>query len=477
MQKRILCVVLAYCCVWGNVRLAAGGLTLPQRVVSKIVAKVGKVSQLGQKVGVAALVVGVCANLLSCGEEGFFYRDYAANEAQGLPIMQGATTASETQVFVLTESRDNYIYSLLDEHGEMISPATSDKRTRQGADEVMQHMSFQGLNPNSEYLLQVHTLAGELLDERELRTLDPSRQELRFAFGSCMHDYEPQGDIWQQMVALHPDVIFLIGDNVYTNTAGDITIPDFMWVRYVSARQWINLFRSRQLIPVVAVWDDHDYGMSNGDLTYPYKSEALEIFKTFFVSDKTDNFYQPNIGAASFFSIYGYNFFLLDNRSFRTPRFNSPEWHFGEAQSQWLLDNLAGVDNAFIISGDQFFGGYIEKDSFQGNHPERFVDFLAELKASDAKVAFLSGDRHFTEIMQIPVELLGYQTYEFTSSPLHSNYRGLPRNNPLRIAGQASAKNNFMLIEASKTSDGLQLQVTSYTVGGKLLFSGEYKID
>ena len=79
--------------------------------------------------------------------------------------------------------------------------------------------------------------------------------------------------------------------------------------------------------------------------------------------------------------------------------------------------------------------------------------------------------------MEIPEELLGYQTYEFTSSPMHSSYRTLPRGNPLRIAGKASAKNNFMLIEASKLGTGLHLRATSYTVGGTVLFSGDYTID
>ena len=110
----------------------------------------------------------------------------------------------------------------------------------------------------------------------------------------------------------------------------------------------------------------------------------------------------PNIGAASFFSIYGFNFLLLDNRSFRTPHGSSPQWHFGAQQVQWLLQSLASKDYAFLFSGDQFFGSYFPKDSFQRNHPQRLTDFLAQLRASEAKVVFMSGDRHYTEVMRIP---------------------------------------------------------------------------
>ncbi len=474
----LLCAVsLFFCCVFVVDSSAVGAFSNASQAVSKIIAA-SKTSKLGQRVLTTAMVVATCANLLSCGDwEQEAYRDFITNEAEGLPIMQGATTSTQTQVFVLTTQSDDYDFSLVDGEGNEIFPVVIDRGSRQGYERVVQHVSFKGLIPNSTYLLQVHSAAGELLDERELQTLDPSKQELRFAFGSCMSDYHPQGDIWLQMVALSPDVIFLVGDNVYTNNISPITAPDFMWMRYVSTRSTLNLFRSRQLIPVIAVWDDHDYGMSNGDLSYPHKEESLSIFKTFFASNDTENFYMPDIGAASFFSIYGYNFFLLDDRTFRTPQGSSPEWHFGEAQSRWLLNNLVSKDYAFLISGDQFFGGYIPKDSFQGSHPERFVDFLHELKSSDTKAVFLSGDRHFAEIMEIPVEVLGYSTYEFTSSPVHAilHRKRLPRN-PLRVAGE-DPMDNFMLIEASKLSTGLRLTATSYTVGGAVLFSGDYTID
>ena len=312
-------VSLSFCCVFVAKHSHAGALLSAKHAVSKIISA-SKASQLGHRILTTTMVVAACANLLSCGDleqEAYQHLNTnelkdppITNELKGLPIMQGATTASQTQVFVLTAKRDNHVYSLLDGVGNEIAPALLDRDEYPGNEYVMQHMFFRGLTPDSEYLFRVHSFTGELLDERELRTLDPSRQAVRFAFGSCMSDYVPQGDIWQQMVALKPDVIFLIGDNVYTNNFSPITPPDFMWIRYVSTRRFLNLFKDRQLVPVVAVWDDHDYGMSNGDLIYPHKEEALSIFTAFFASYETDNFYMPNIGAASFFSIYGYNFFF-----------------------------------------------------------------------------------------------------------------------------------------------------------------------
>ena len=393
-------------------------------------------------VATAAVFVGMCANLLSCdlNREHQTYRNLIVSEetAGGLAIMQGVTTEHQTQIFVLTETSSDHIFSLLDEKGREILPATVDfNKLPHGSGHTMHKLLFQELTPNTMYLFQARSPATEeLVDERELQTLSSSRQDLRFAFTSCMLDYYNQEDIWQQMVALDPDVIFLIGDNVYADVLKDMATPSDLWIRNIETRDRINLFRSKRLIPVVATWDDHDYGMNNAGRDYPYKEESLVVFKTFFASDQSENFNMPGIGVASSFTLYGYDFFLLDDRTFRTPIGESPEWHFGNEQSQWLWSNLQGKSHAFLISGDQFFGGYSPKDSFQGHHPERFSDFLDKLQASDTRVVFLSGDRHFTEIMKIPHEMLGYQTYEFTASPVHTIPKPFIFPKPFTNSGQ-----------------------------------------
>ena len=185
------------------------------------------------------------------------------------------------------------------------------------------------------------------------------------------------------------------------------------------------------------------------------------------------------MGTAAFFKLHGFNFFLLDNRTYRTlDKKADQQQHYGKAQLQWLWDNLAGKDYALLVGGDQFFGGYHRFESFEGNHRTAFARFLAKLKTLSSKVAFLSGDRHITEIMRIPDELLGYETYEFTASPIHAklypgNWDKIP--NPRQIESH-DMQHNFMLLELERLADGLRLQATSYAKGGKLLFSGDYTL-
>ena len=413
----------------------------------------------------------------------------ATPPAARLAIMQGVTGNDYTQVLVLTRGEHGYRFVLVDAQGKELSPARRRVGRQAGSSWRVQRVVFHNLTPRTAYLLRVYQ-QGKLLDERRLRTRDPQRRKLRFAVASCMDDHTPQGDIWQQMLAWHPDVVFLIGDNVYadrhikgikygTQSRDVMATPAELWRRHVETRNYVALFKSAELVPVVATWDDHDYGINNGGRDYPYKKEALAVFDAFFASQPSAHYQRAGLGTAAFFTIYGFNFFLLDNRSFRAVKVKaSKQQHYGHKQLQWLWRSLHGKNYALLVSGDQFFGGYHRFESFEGNHRAAFARFLAKLKTLPTKVAFISGDRHVTEIMRIPAPQLGYQTYEFTSSPIHAklypgNWDTIP--NPRQIASH-ELQHNFMLFELERPPDGLRLHAASYTKGGKLLFSGDYTL-
>lgn len=416
----------------------------------------------------------------------------AGADPSSMAVMQGTTGQEQTQVFVLVSNTEEYRFSLhSDSHGKLL-PFLSTRSRYGDSPQVMHRVLFKNLTAGAVYLFQVHRISGELVTERRVRTLAPGRQKLRFALASCMNDSFDQGDIWQQMLALRPDVIFLLGDNVYADkkikgvkaikpTKGKkqiVATPAELWRRQAETRNYISLFKSYDLIPVIATWDDHDYGKNDGGRNYRFKDESLAIFKSFFVSDQSDNFRVPGIGVASHFTIYGYNFFLLDNRTFRTVNATSPQKHFGAEQLQWLWRGLQGKDYAFLLSGDQFFGGYHDSDSFQGSHRRKFFDFLAKLRTLDSRVVFFSGDRHYAEIMRIPERMLRYQTYEFTTSPIHAKPDNISWNNPpnvLRVQGYDKT-HNFMFVEATKGARQLSLQVSAHSHGGRVLFSGTYTV-
>src|SRR6185369_14543606 len=145
-------------------------------------------------------------------------------------------------------------------------------------------------------------------------------------------------------------------------------------------------------------------------------------------------------------------FYLMDDRTFRQPNKNQttaePYGHWGQPQHEWLLNNLTQNETpTWIINGNQFFNGVAlsYKEAFEQNHPAEFVTFIDNLKAVKAPVVFASGDVHLSEIMRIPKERIGYETFEVTSSSMHS-FVGTGWQNPMRLQGAYTLEYNFLVV-------------------------------
>ena len=228
-----------------------------------------------------------------------------------LAIMQGVTGDDYTQVLVLTQGSAGYRYVLADAQGKKLSPTEVKVSQHDSSAWRVQRVVFNNLKPNSSYLLRVYQ-HDKLRDARSLSTRNPQRRKLRLAFASCMDDRTPQDDIWQQMLALRPDVIFLIGDNVYadkhikgikygTKSWHVMASPADLWHRYVETRNTIDLFKSEELVPVVATWDDHDYGINNGGRDYPYQQEALRGLRCVLCQSAERTLSTGRLGHGGFF--------------------------------------------------------------------------------------------------------------------------------------------------------------------------------
>jgi alkaline phosphatase D len=224
---------------------------------------------------------------------------------------------------------------------------------------------------------------------------------------------------------------------------------------------------------VFAVWNDHDYGKNDGDRTFNGKTESTDIFLTFFAQRKPAPGFEPGPGVSSWWNAYGAHFAFLDNRSFRSPNgLDIPDQtHFGEAQDKWLSEHLQISHEAvFLISGDQFFGGYHPFESFEGNHPKRFLAELLEWKAAGAPLVFMSGDRRLSEILKVPAARLGYTTYELTSSPIHAQPSEAKYPSPNQLVG-ADGQCNYIILELIRSERNfVQLDVQAFGLERKQLY-------
>ena len=324
---------------------------------------------------------------------------------------------------------------------------------------------------------------GAIIDERTLETLDTRKTRARWAIASCMDDHfrELQASMWRDVQAHRPDLLLLIGDNVYADARAGQKIPpeemtpSLIWTRYVETWLTLELFRMKRLIPSVATWDDHDFGMNDGNRSFRHRSEALAIFDAFYAQEAIRGSLERGPGLARSFKAWGQQFLLLDNRSFRSPKGERPQTHFGREQTDWILGKLHAFSGpSILVSGDQWFGAYHSFESYEGDHPDDFAEFLSRVRATNRKVFFVSGDRHLTELMRLPEDILGYETYELTSSAIHAKvYPSLwgEAPNPRQIEGEANIQNYAVVESEAIEGGGLKLWMSAWGPERKELFS------
>ncbi len=99
----------------------------------------------------------------------------------------------------------------------------------------------------------------------------------RIAFGSCSDQTKPQ-PIWSPILADAPDLFILLGDNVYADTDD----PAQLQAAYTTLGNIPGFARLRQSTPIMATWDDHDYGRNDIGKDYVSKDASRRIMLDFF---------------------------------------------------------------------------------------------------------------------------------------------------------------------------------------------------
>jgi alkaline phosphatase D len=306
----------------------------------------------------------------------------------------------------------------------------------------------------------------------ELRQPHTSRTLTRIAFGSCAFQSVPQ-PIFRQVVASKPDLYISLGDAIYgdydieTKTAYEVT-PESLrreWQVLADNPDWQYLVKN---VPVMATWDNHDYGHHSAGAEFPLKKESAEIFLDFFAEPSSSARRQRlGIYDAMVFGPEGrrVQIILLDTRSFKSPpvlaqraegeggslgkyaQNRNPEATLlGREQWGWLEQQLTTpAELRLIASSGQIIADQKGMDEW-GNYPlerQRLFDLVASAGAE--RVLFLSGNVHFSEISvadQGPFPLV-----DFTSSGLtHINEVYPTAANRYRVAGPLVAE-SYGLVE------------------------------
>lgn len=309
--------------------------------------------------------------------------------------------------------------------------------------------------------------------------------EFTVAVGSCAYHNDSydlpktrfggHNQIFDSIAAKAPAFMLWLGDNVYFRSH-EWTSLEGMSARHRATRHAPYLAKLAQATAHVAIWSDHDYGPNDSDGSFVMKGAALQAFKRYWPNP---SYGLPGVPGIFTKVSYGdVDFFLLDDRFHRYPnRYpNTPDKAmYGPAQLEWLKQALIGSDATFkiVASSGQFWNVRNRFESFFNYPAEQRVlrDWLAEQRISG--VVFLSGDRHFTELLRVPREG-AYPLYEFTSSPLTSAPAplrdGHEAGNPDLVPGTLFNQRNFGLLRFTGARRSRALTFETYDSNGAQLW-------
>lgn len=307
--------------------------------------------------------------------------------------------------------------------------------------------------------------------------------EFTLATGSCAYineaDFDRPGkpygseyQIFTKIFEQKPDLMLWLGDNVYYREP-DWATRTGMYHRYSHARSQPELQPLLASTAQYAIWDDHDYGPNDGDGTWIHKEMAWEVFKNFWGNP---TFGLPGQkGCTTWFQYNDVDFFLLDNRYFRTPNFceSCPNRSsMGKEQMDWLLASLAASRAPFkiVAVGGQVLTTSDNDETLAHFFPADRDTMLRHIEREKIKgVVFLTGDRHYTELSET-TNSNGDKVWDLTCSALTSGSYTNPEKrekNIYRVAGTVVDVHNFALLKFSGPRKERQLEIKVIDVEGK----------
>lgn len=311
--------------------------------------------------------------------------------------------------------------------------------------------------------------------------------DFSFATGSCAYINEPKYDrpgtpygdayqIFEDIYKKEPNFMLWLGDNTYLREA-DWNSKTGIHHRYTHTRSTPQMQAMLGSMHHYAIWDDHDYGPNNSDRSYPMKKVTEETFKLFFANPN----YIFDEGTTGTFQWADCEFFLMDNRYWRTPNNRTDiENHdiIGERQMQWLLDAMVNsfAPFKFVVIGGQFVNPMKEHEKHANYAPQermRLIKAIEKLKIDG--VIFLTGDVHHTELSKLDLKD-GYPLYDLTVSPLTSGVAGRnAENNELQVPGTLIKKRSYAHISVNGSRKERKLNIKVYDSNGIEQWTKEIK--
>ncbi|MBI1339475.1 alkaline phosphatase family protein [bacterium] len=278
---------------------------------------------------------------------------------------------------------------------------------------------------------------------------DQASRLTRILIASCL-DEELEAPALAAMSRETADLVLMLGDNVYGDidqAAGVIDDdPDLVELRQsfadLSVRADFAALRAAH--PMLATWDDHDFGKNDSGADFLFREFAERIHERFWGLDATEAGSRPGVYFSRAFGPEGarLQIIMLDTRFFRSPLTRTDEYNkkgkerwipsadstrqemLGEAQWAWLESELEKpADLRLLVSSIQVTPDVHGWEAWAKMPKERarLYDLLRSTGASDETV-IVSGDRHTSFLYSNTAAAVGRAIPEITASSLNKSF-------------------------------------------------------
>ena len=297
---------------------------------------------------------------------------------------------------------------------------------------------------------------------------------LKYGLGSCL-DQRWEQNIWSSIEKEDIDGFIFLGDNVYGDLpSGKLTK---MKQAYETQRKKLPnwLMNDKEIL---AIWDDHDFGLNDGGGNYPLKKSAEKMFLNFWnIPSEDPRRKREGIYFNHIKEIDGIKAEIigLDTRYFRSelrgksnaykPNFDFDATILGTSQWNWLegvIEN-SSADIIIILSSIQVLATTHPYEKW-GNFPlerDRLIKLIKKASKKQTLVV-ISGDRHRSGIYQ------NKDFIEITASSLNKAASQNIETDPL-LVGETYPIKNYGILDIRPSSN--EITVSLFDQDGRRLNS------
>ena len=289
----------------------------------------------------------------------------------------------------------------------------------------------------------------------------------KILFGSCAHQ-DDTIEILKTINSEHPELFIFLGDNIYGDTEDMQTLTN----KYKKIGANPHFKALKQNTPIIATWDDHDFGENDAGKEYPQKEASKDIMLDFWGEPKSSKRRFQKDGIYTSY-MYGegkerIHVILLDLRFNRDAINSVSNWRYlterkpknmgpysphedlkasmlGKSQWKWLEEELKKPAALKIIGSSlqliPEFSGWEAWANYPGDKT-KLLGLIQQHKVNG--VMIMSGDTHWGEISKFD-EAMPYPLWEVTSSGLTEEWKDVSPNK--HRYGQYSNKVNYGFLE------------------------------